>query len=153
MQLTRAADYAVRVMIHLATAPAGSRQSRESLAEAADVPAQFMGKVLQALTRVQLITSHRGSLGGYALARPAESITMLEVIEAIEGPMTLNVCLTGPDVCGRSWWCAAHVVWHEAQQALIGVLQAANIADLAARSLARRRGEADAIVSGGPAWN
>ena len=143
MQLTRAADYAVRAMIHLATAPAGARLSREELAEAAEIPAHFSGKVLQILSKAQLITSYRGAGGGFTLARPADSITMLEVIEAIEGPLNLNVCLTGRDLCGRSWWCGAHLVWREGQDALIGVLKKATIGGLAAQSTAMRaQGEA-----------
>jgi Rrf2 family protein len=148
MQLTRAADYAVRVMIHLAAAPPGVRMSRESLAEAAEIPAHFSGKVLQALTKAQLITSWRGAQGGFTLARAADAITMLEVVEALEGPLMLNACLSGADLCGRSWWCGAHLVWREAQEALGAVLRRATIADLAARSFALRESR-----EGNPLWS
>ena len=139
MQLTRAADYAVRVMITLAGMPPGSRSSRESLAEAAEVPAQFLGKVLQSLTRSQLIVSHRGSRGGFSLGRPAAGISMLDVVESIEGPIQLNVCLGPDDACGRRWFSSAHEVWLTAQAVLSGVLQSAKLDRLAADALQRKR--------------
>jgi cytochrome b6-f complex iron-sulfur subunit len=72
MQLTRAADYAVRVMIHLATLPAGTRISRDSLAAATEVPTHFLSKVLQQLSRARLIAVQRGTSGGFSLAVSAE---------------------------------------------------------------------------------
>lgn len=139
MQLTRAADYAVRVMITLAGMPPGARASRESLAGAAEVPSQFLGKVLQSLTRSQLIVSHRGSRGGFSLARPSSNISMLDVVQSIEGPIQLNVCLGQDDACGRRWFCSAHEVWRTAQAVLSGVLQSAKLDRLAADALQRRR--------------
>ena len=67
MQLTRAADYAVRVMVHLAAVAPGTRASRTELAGAVDCPEQFLSKVLQSLTRAGLVTSHRGNTGGFEL--------------------------------------------------------------------------------------
>jgi Rrf2 family protein len=135
MQLTRSADYAVRVVIHLAALPPGSRATRETLAELAEVPPEFLGKVLQSLTKAGLILSHRGSQGGFELARPAGALTMLDVVTAIEGPLQLNSCLATANACSRSWWCGAHEVWREAQEALNRVLAGATIEDLAKRSL------------------
>jgi Rrf2 family protein len=131
MQLTRAADYAVRVMIHLAGIPAGTRGNRDSLSQSTEVPAEFLGKVLQALGRANLIKSYRGAQGGFELARPAEQITMLEVIEAIEGPLAINLCLAEDGACGRRWWCPAHAVWKEAQEAMSKVLGGVTVAQLA----------------------
>src|SRR5690349_2722341 len=108
MQLTRTADYAIRVMIHLAGLPSGTRASRETLADWAQVPGEFLGKVLQSLTRARLINSHRGTRGGFDLARDGSSISLLHIVEAIEGPFQLNVCLRQDAACGRRWWCAAH---------------------------------------------
>lgn len=131
MQLTRAADYAVRIMIHLAMLPPGSRPNRAALAEAGDIPEHFVSKILQALSRTGLIHSHRGMNGGFEMARPPDKITMLEVVEAIEGPTRLNVCL-GPGMsCTRKSWCPAHCVWIEAQEAMTRVLRRATIASLA----------------------
>src|SRR6476646_651824 len=101
MQLTRAADYAVRVMIHLAGLPSGTRASRADLAEAAECPEQFLSKVLQNLTRAGLVISHRGNTGGFELPASHSSASVLEVVEAVEGPIRLNICLGGDDICER----------------------------------------------------
>ena len=134
MQLTRAADYAVRVMIHLATLPLGTRVKRNDLAAAAEVPPHFLSKVLQLLGRARLILAHRGITGGFSLSAPAEQVSVLRVVEAIEGPIQLNVCLTGGAGCSRQGWCPAHAVWLEAQAALTQVLKNASIAKLAAEA-------------------
>jgi Rrf2 family protein len=131
LQLTRAADYAVRVMIHLATLPVGSRASRAELASAAECPEQFLSKVLQNLTRAGLVISHRGNTGGFELPRMHRTASLLEVVEAIEGPIRLNLCLTSDHACGRQTWCPAHTIWNEAQKAMAGVLQSATVGDLA----------------------
>ncbi len=132
MQLTRAADYAVRIMIHLATLPPGSRPNRAALSEAGDIPEHFVGKVLQSLARARLIDSHRGMNGGFALAMPASKITLLDVIEALEGPTQLNACLSKGTTCNRTKHCPAHCIWAEAQGAMTRVLKRSTIAALAA---------------------
>jgi len=136
MQLTRAADYAVRVMIHLAGLPPGRRTSRDELAVAAECPEQFLSKVLQSLTRAGLVESHRGNTGGFELPEERREASLLDVVEAVEGPIRLNVCLSGEHACTRQSWCPAHPVWADAQAAMVAVLQKATIGGLA-RQLAR----------------
>lgn len=132
MQLTRAADYAVRIMIHLATLPPGSRPNRAALAEAGDIPAHFVSKILQSLARSGFIGSQRGMHGGFTLAMAPERITLLDIVEAIEGPTQLNACLGPGDACARRGRCPAHLVWVEAQKAMTRVLHEATLARLAA---------------------
>jgi Rrf2 family protein len=131
MQLTRAADYAVRVMIHMAGLPPGTRTSRTDLATAAGCPDQFLSKVLQDLTRAGLVVSHRGNTGGFELPNMPQGATVLEVVEAVEGPVRLNVCLAHEHACERQQWCPAHTMWARAQEALVDVLRGTSIADLA----------------------
>jgi len=131
MQLTRAADYAVRVMIFLAALPPGDRASLPSVVEATGAPFSFLSKVLQGLTRVELITSRRGPAGGFAITPFGRRASMLDVVEAIDGPISLNLCLSERRACQRKFWCPAHPVWTKAQEALLGVLSTAMIADLA----------------------
>jgi len=133
MQLTRAADYAVRVMIHLAGLPPGTRVSRDDLAQAAECPEQFLSKVLQGLARSGLILSHRGNTGGFELPVNRRSASILDVVEAIEGPVHLNACTGLEKACSRQSWCPAHPVWAEAQEAMTRVLQSATIDQLANR--------------------
>ncbi len=130
MQLTRAADYALRVMIHLASQPDGTKLRLKVLSAAADAPETFLGKLLQSLCHAGLVVSSRGPDGGFELAGPARNATVLDVVEAIEGPLTLNACLTEAG-CDRKSRCPAHPVWTEAQQALAAVLRKSTIHDLA----------------------
>jgi Rrf2 family protein len=134
MQLTRAADYAVRVMIHLAGPPAEGRISLPELAAAADAPESFLSKVLQALSRAGLISSRRGQSGGFEISQRGREASMLEVIEAIDGPICLNVCLVSGRSCHRKGQCPAHPVWAQAQSAMLDVLSRAMIADLSSGS-------------------
>lgn len=134
MQLTRAADYAVRVMIHMAGLPPATRIQRTALAGATAVPESFMSKVLQALVRARLITSRRGVDGGFELTRPPERVSLLDVVEAIEGPIQLNFCMMSNDSCERHTSCPAHFVWADAQAAMTSVLKRASLADLAGKA-------------------
>jgi len=133
MQLTRAADYAVRVMIHMAGMAPGARASRADLAEAAECPEQFLSKVLQGLTRAGLVISHRGNTGGFELPEGRRNASLLEIVEAIEGPLKLNVCLNGDGSCTRRGWCPAHLVWADAQTAMETVLKSSSVEELARR--------------------
>jgi len=135
MQITRATDYAVRVTIHLARAPVSERVHGPTLARAIDAPESFVSKVLQLLVQAGLITSQRGMRGGFQLARHAEDISLLEVVEAIEGPTQINLCVPQGPNCDRKEWCGAHPIWVEAQEALVKVLAKASIAQLARDSI------------------
>lgn len=134
MQLTRAADYAVRVLIHLATLPEQTRVLLPGLALATDSPESFLSKVLQTLAHAQLISSRRGKLGGFAILPRGREATILEVIETIDGPVRLNVCLNGGKDCDRKSTCPAHPVWARAQRAMFDVLLSATVSSLAAKT-------------------
>jgi Rrf2 family protein len=95
MQITRAADYAVRVMIHLASLPAGVTVRQSELTKATDVPGHFLSKVLQQLVRGRLIRSQRGAGGGYVLATAAERVSLLDVLEAVEAQAAVTNVLGG----------------------------------------------------------
>ena len=130
MQLTRAADYAVRVMIHLAGLPPGTRTSRAELAGAAACPEQFLSKVLQSLARAGLVFSHRGSTGGFELPAGRSRASVLEIVEAVEGPIHLNICAEQQG-CEYQAGCPAVAVWQRAQRAMTDVLRDTSIAELA----------------------
>jgi Rrf2 family protein len=137
MQLTRAADYAVRVMIQLAVQPNDGRVSLPSLARATGAPESFLSKVLQTLARAGLISSHRGQSGGFRITHRGLQTSMCEVIEAIDGAICLNVCLMHGRSCARKARCPAHPIWVRAQQAMLQVLSNASIAALAAQASPR----------------
>jgi Rrf2 family protein len=134
MQLTRAADYAVRVMITLAAKPPGTRASHTELADAVDCPRPFLAKVLQRLTRAGLILSHRGNVGGYELKKSRRSATVLQVVEAVEGPLLLNVCTGKRRNCRLQDACTAQSYWERSQAAVVQVLNSARVDELAAKT-------------------
>jgi Rrf2 family protein len=141
MQLTRAADYGVRAMVHLAGLPAGGRAGIAELAKAGEVSPAFLTKVLKRLTDAGLIVSHRGPNAGFTLTAPAGEVSLLDVVEAIEGPLRLNlctgVCATPVNACHRQTWCAVSSVWMYAQAKLREALVQASLESLA-RDSARR---------------
>lgn len=133
MQLTRAADYGVRVMIHLAGLPRRTRLSLQEIALATEAPESFLSKILQALTHADLISSRRGQSGGFEISAAGRRSSMRQVIETIDGPIHLNLCLNQGRPCTRRDTCPAHPVWARAQGAMLTVLDGALIADLASK--------------------
>jgi Rrf2 family protein len=89
---------------------------------------------MQRLATSRLVNSHRGTTGGFELALPAADITMLDVITAVEGPVSLNACLPHGEGCNRRAFCAAHHVWAEAQARLAEILDGATMERLARES-------------------
>jgi Rrf2 family protein len=132
MQLTRGADYAVRVLVYMAGLEERCRVSLSALSRATAAPDSFLSKVLQALGRAGMIVSHRGQGGGFEITAVGRGASVREVIEAIDGPIHLNVCLDPARTCTRKSWCPAHPVWTRAQQAMLAELDAANIAEMGA---------------------
>jgi Rrf2 family protein len=133
MQLTRAADYGIRAMVHLASLPQGSRAQLSSISAATDAPPPFLSKVLQALTRAHMVASSRGASGGFQALASGRKASLRQLIEAIDGPISLNACVLAGDNCQRKTHCPAHPVWLRAQHAMIAVLSATTIAELATR--------------------
>jgi Rrf2 family transcriptional regulator, iron-sulfur cluster assembly transcription factor len=138
MQLTMSGEYAVRAMMHLAGLPAGTAVPLKTIAAAWEIPETFLRKIAAQLSRGGLLVSTRGNGGGVSLARPAESLTVLDIIEVVEGEMSLNKCLMSPAECGHSTTCAVHVLWCEAQGRLKETLRSRSLADLAAQTARRR---------------
>jgi Rrf2 family protein len=138
MQITRTADYGVRVMTHLAMLPPGSRMTVADLAHESNASVAFTGKILQRLVGARLVVSHRGYEGGFELGRLPDTITLLDIVTALEGPLCLNQCLPGGPGCERSTWCGAHDVWANAQAALAAALSAETLERLAATATRNR---------------
>lgn len=130
MKLTRGGEYGIRGVLYLAHQDNGKISMLSAIAKAQDVPPRFLAKIFQALAKAGIVRSHRGAKGGFSLARPAAEVTIKDVIEAIEGPIYLNICLVGPGECSRDKICPMHAVWEEAQSKMMGVLGQANFADL-----------------------
>ncbi len=133
MTLTRLGDYAVRAVIHLAMKNNGDLATLTDIALHETIPRSFLAKVMQGLCKVGFVKAYRGKNGGFALAVNAADITIRDVVEAVEGAIRLNICLTRKGECKRDVLCAAHPVWQEAQNALLGVLDKYTIEALAQR--------------------
>lgn len=131
MKLTRGGEYGIRGVLYLAQQNDGKVSMLSAIAKAQDVPPRFLAKIFQSLAKAGVVKSHRGAKGGFSLARTPADITIKDVIEAIEGPIYLNVCLISQGECSRDKVCPMHAVWEEAQEKMMGVLARANFADLA----------------------
>jgi Rrf2 family protein len=140
MEITRQADYAIRSMIHLAGLPLDGRISTATISEAEGIPLPFLTKVISRLATAGLVTTSRGMGGGVSLARVPEQVTLLQVVEAVDGPILLNHCLLRAGACEREPSCAAHEVWAEIQSRFVQELDAVNMKQLAERQAQKRNG-------------
>lgn len=131
LQITRDGEYAVRAIVYLASQPEGKVSLISEISEVQEVPKSYLSKIMQHLVRSGLAKSRRGAKGGFVLARPADQITLRQTIEALEGPIHLNVCLIKKGECHRDDLCPVHPVWKEAQRVLIEVLDSKTMAELA----------------------
>lgn len=131
-QITRRVDYAVRILLALGAAPAGSLTPASALAAETAVPQAFLYRITARLVQVGLVHSCPGPAGGFALACPAAEINLLRVLEVIDGPLCLNVCLVRPHECPRDRHCPAHGLWGRLQHELAQQLRRATIASLLA---------------------
>lgn len=130
MQITRQADYAVRAVLYLAKLGPTGRASTAQIAREQKIPTTFLAKIVSQLAAVGVVRASRGARGGVTLARAADEISMLEIIEAIDGPMALNECVVDPDRCSMSNTCPVRSVWCDAQARLAAQLAQTNFGQL-----------------------
>jgi Rrf2 family protein len=137
---TRRTDYAIRALIHLADTDV-SPVPAAAIGEAMKIPTGFLQQVLRELQQAGLVTSRPGPSGGYGLAHPAGEITVLEIVEALEGPLRTAVCALRGGPCHWDDVCALHWVWSSARDALCDELAGATLERVAAddRALAEGR--------------
>ncbi len=136
MQLSRRADYGVRLVLDLSMQPPDGRSSTQEIATRQSIPIPFLAKIISQLTLAGLVVTFRGAGGGVALARPAAGISLLQVVEALDGPIALNRCLIQPGVCPRREHCPVHDTWQTIQQQIVDALQSTTFDQLAAREAA-----------------
>lgn len=131
--LTRRADYAVRIMLELGDkADNGQRISASQVAQKANIPLAFLRKIVADLAKSGLVRTYSGPGGGLTLAQPVASINLVHILEAIEGPICLNVCLVRPQECPRDQFCPVHGFFEQLQTNLIQQLQEATLDTLVA---------------------
>ncbi|HCH56258.1 MAG TPA: SUF system Fe-S cluster assembly regulator, partial [Rhodospirillaceae bacterium] len=131
MKLSRMADYGVILMVQLARMPEQVTTAAD-LAEATALPAPSVSKLLKQLSRSGLLDSHRGTKGGYAIARPSTEITVADVVSAVEGPIALTECMTTQGaVCEIEALCPTRTNWRQINNALVEALDNVSLADMA----------------------
>lgn len=119
MQITRQADYAVRAVLYLSQLGADQRAATSQIAQEQAIPPSFLAKIVSQLSVAGLLQTSRGARGGVSLARPPEQISLLEVVEAIDGPILLNECVSAGGTCQFGDSCPMKPVWCEAQAELV----------------------------------
>jgi FeS assembly SUF system regulator len=131
MRLSRLADYGVLLMTQMARKP-DLVVNTHDLVEASGLPAATVSKLLATLARHDLLESIRGSKGGYLLARPPSAITMEQIITAIDGPISLTLCVDeSGDRCGVSSFCVSQTYWHRINEAIKDALDQVTLAEIA----------------------
>jgi Rrf2 family protein len=131
MQITRQADYAVRAMRYLAKQGTTQRSATRTVAREMKIPPSFLAKIISQLSIAGLLHTSRGARGGVTLAREPKDITLLDVVEAIDGPILLNECVGDPADCTFSDDCPMHPIWEDAQEQLVKRLRETTFATLA----------------------
>lgn len=134
LEITRQADYALRATMEVARMDYGERAPTATIAERQQIPLPFLAKIVSQLVVRGILEATRGASGGVSLARPAEQITMLEVIEAIDGPITINRCTRDPSVCELAVSCPFCEIFTDAQQELVNKLGGTTLQTLVERA-------------------
>jgi Rrf2 family protein len=132
MQITRETDYAIRCVYYLACKGGGVTMVDE-IARKMYSPKSFLAKILQKLARADIVKSYRGVKGGFALAKRPRDISLLDVIEAVQGPVVMNICALDKKMCRFSNTCAIHPVWVDVRQQVEKLLKKRTFASFQCR--------------------
>ena len=135
LRLSKKADYAPIAMKHLALRGDRGSSSAREIAEQYDIPIELMAKVLQRLVRVGLLASTQGTRGGYTLGRPAATISVADVIQAIDGPFTVTACSTDKHDCEQFNKCSIRDPLWQIRERIAAALETVTIAEIAADTL------------------
>ena len=130
MRLTREGEYGVRSMLYLCKVGPNRTVSRKEVAAEMEIPEQFLAKVVKRLATKGFLEILQGSRGGYRLLVRPEDVTLLDVVEAMEGEIFLNDCLMQPGTCFREQECAINRTWKRARESMRGTLRQSDFATL-----------------------
>jgi Rrf2 family protein len=123
VQITRQADYAIRTILYLSNAGAVQPVATRQIAKEQNIPPSFLAKIVSQLSLVGLLHTSRGATGGVMLSRTPDRISLLEVIEAIDGPIMINECVGERGTCGMCQTCPMHPVFCEVREVLVSKLK------------------------------
>ncbi len=142
MIITRATEYSIRAVLHLADQYPAAVISKQEICEKEGITPAFLTKILQPLIRKGIVRSKRGVSGGFALARDPAKLTLVDVMQAVDEPMALNVCLLEGHACERECTCPVHDMWAEAKSSFEQIFSRHTVADLARMRHSRESGAA-----------
>ncbi len=131
MRITREGDYGIRSVLYLARQPFKKVSFVNEISEEYKIPRSFLAKILQKLVKAKIVRSYRGVKGGFSLVKHPREISVLDVIEAIEGKLQVNLCIDDKKKCSFSRHCPVHSVWNAVQGKVAETLGKANFEDLA----------------------
>ena len=131
LRLSKKADYALLAMRHLAAHADREAVSARELAETYDIPPELLAKVLQRLVRANLLASHQGIRGGYGLSRDASMVSVADVIQAIDGPLTVTACSEFDRSCDQYAKCNVRDPLWRIKDRIVSALSATSVAELA----------------------
>jgi Rrf2 family protein len=132
LRLSKKADYALMAMKHLAIRPDAASASAREIAEAYDIPVELMAKVLQRLVRRGLLVSHQGTRGGYRLSRATSMISVADVIQAIDGPLTVTACSSESENCGQYSKCSIRDPLWRIKDRIVAALSTCSLQEMSA---------------------
>ena len=142
MVFSRACEYGIRAILYMAPQPVGQLLSIREMAATLGISPHFLTKTLQRLSARGLLVSYRGPNGGVTLARPADEITLLDVVEAIDGLDLVERCVMGLPECSNEHPCSLHGYWTEIRERILEMLSGKSVG-----ALAREAGEGDLKLS------
>jgi Rrf2 family protein len=134
-KLTSASEYAIRLIVYLAELPVDTIVSVKEVAAIQSIPEKFLHTITTQLRKLHYINSFKGKGGGIQLARQAKDITMLEIVEALEGPISVNICTLDPSLCPFSVTCSVHNIWNDVHNSIKEILVKKTMADLAKENI------------------
>jgi Rrf2 family protein len=138
MIFTSPTEYAIRGISELATRTSSGTILLDQLVAGTDLPRDFMAKIFQKLVRAGVLRSVKGRGGGFALARPAHEITMMQIVEAMEGPQSFDRCVVGLSACNDTMPCPQHDLYKPIRQRLRDYLNTTTVADLSSSLKAKQ---------------
>ena len=135
MQITRQADYALRTVLHLSRLSPGQRASTGQIAREQNIPPSFLAKIVSQLSIAGVLQTSRGARGGVSLAHHPKDVTLLEVVEAIDGPIMLVGCVLNTSDCVFGENCPLRPIWCDVYSELVSSLKTTTFDQLAPQNL------------------
>ena len=123
IKINRQTDYAIRVLLALAKQPEGTRLATSAIGEEMLIPRAFLTRIVADLAQAELVVTFPGRDGGLQLARPAEKISLRDVVETLEGPFLLSDCMTGQNACPFEMACPVRTRWGKLQRVILDELE------------------------------